>query len=170
MKIINAYESLHASGILHIDVKRRYLLTDGRNIRLIDFGSSITVQEGAARLTTGSFSKLYGAPELFNSSSVVTNATDYYGLGLVLQYMVYDVCGIDEDVIDYLVYKPKDGVEDRKMLYQGFEGCREFRLSESYKELSWNLIRAMPEDRVISDISWIGGHNFEVRGPSKVKE
>ena len=151
--LFETYRNLHAAGIIHVDVKRRNILTDGKEIRLIDFGASITVGEGLVGLSTGAYSKLYAAPELSISGEPITEAVDAYGLGLVLQYMIYDLCQIEEDVIDILAYKPNDGVEDKNALFQGFDGCKAFRLNKNFRELTWSLLCYKPENRMVISLT-----------------
>jgi serine/threonine protein kinase len=83
LEVARILSSVHASGVVHCDVKPSNLLIQGGDVRLIDFGTSHYVGEyfgadGTVRCTPG-----WAAPEQL-SLTAVTPAADIFGWGCLL--------------------------------------------------------------------------------------
>ena len=92
-EICDALSSVHANGLLHLDIKPANILFDerGRAV-LIDFGVSKYVDSEKDTATTSSlvgFSRGYAPLEQINSvASALTPASDIYALGATLYNLV----------------------------------------------------------------------------------
>jgi hypothetical protein len=88
-KLAAAVEHAHSRGIIHRDIKPSNVLVSASmdEVRLIDFGLGILVEEAVhrARLTTTAqqFGDAYAAPELLENAKTTNPAVDIYSLGAV---------------------------------------------------------------------------------------
>jgi serine/threonine-protein kinase len=88
-RLASALEHAHARSIYHRDLKPSNVLVSASldELRLIDFGLGILVEEAVARsrLTTSAhqFGGAYSAPELLENAKVVGPHLDVYSLGAV---------------------------------------------------------------------------------------
>ncbi len=84
-EVANGLESLHRSGILHLDLKPANVLIRSLrplNLILIDFGISTLLQEEFSRqITTTKGTPMYWAPEQLGN--VVGKEADYWALGVI---------------------------------------------------------------------------------------
>ena len=84
-EIVEGLESLHGSGILHLDLKPSNILIRSLrplNLILIDFGISTLLQEEFSRqITTTKGTPMYWAPEQLGN--VVGKEADYWALGVM---------------------------------------------------------------------------------------
>jgi|GEM_PF-1227890 len=84
-EIVEGLESLHSSGILHLDLKPSNILIRSLrplNLILIDFGISTLLQEEFSRqITTTKGTPMYWAPEQLGN--VVGKEADYWALGVI---------------------------------------------------------------------------------------
>jgi len=84
-EIVEGLESLHDSGILHLDLKPSNILIRSLrplNLILIDFGISTLLQEEFSRqITTTKGTPMYWAPEQLGN--VVGKEADYWALGVI---------------------------------------------------------------------------------------
>jgi serine/threonine protein kinase len=86
LEVARILSSVHASGIVHCDVKPSNLLIQSGDVRLIDFGISHYVGEyfgadGAVKCTRG-----WAAPEQLRVTAA-TPAVDIFGWGCLLAYL-----------------------------------------------------------------------------------
>jgi serine/threonine protein kinase len=123
-----ALNTLHNAGILHKDLKPDNIMLqdNGRDVVLIDFGISSTVNQGRTVLVTKTgMTPEYSAPETFRG--LYLEESDYYSLGVTL-YELF--CGHTpyqgmsaEEIARYTVIQrfpfPEDMPEDLKDLIRG---------------------------------------------------
>jgi len=84
-----ALAHLHASGVVHRDIKPQNLLVDatrGHCLKLCDFGSAARL--GNATLVAYICSRYYRAPELIFGATNYTTAVDLWSIGCVLAEML----------------------------------------------------------------------------------
>lgn len=92
-RLAAAVEHAHGRSILHRDIKpsNALIVSSTNDVRLIDFGLGILVEESVARarLTTSSqqFGGVFAAPELLANSKLVDPGVDVYSLGAVWFWM-----------------------------------------------------------------------------------
>lgn len=86
-----ALAHLHASGVVHRDIKPQNLLVDatrGNLLKLCDFGSAARLGQGPHSLVAYICSRYYRAPELIFGSTNYTAAVDLWSIGCVLAEML----------------------------------------------------------------------------------
>lgn len=86
-----ALAHLHASGVVHRDIKPQNLLVDatkGHLLKLCDFGSAARLGNGRPELVAYICSRYYRAPELIFGSTKYTVAVDLWSIGCVLAEML----------------------------------------------------------------------------------
>ncbi|CAE8633110.1 unnamed protein product, partial [Polarella glacialis] len=88
-----ALAHLHASGVVHRDIKPQNLLVDaqkGHLLKLCDFGSAAKVGSGRLGPTLVAYicSRYYRAPELIFGATNYTTAVDLWSIGCVLAEML----------------------------------------------------------------------------------
>merc|ERR1719220_3329436 len=86
-----ALAHLHASNVVHRDIKPQNLLVDatkGYVLKLCDFGSAARLDNGRATLVAYICSRYYRAPELIFGATSYTAAVDLWSLGCVLAEMI----------------------------------------------------------------------------------
>lgn len=88
--ILKSLETVHASGLLHRDIKpdNIFLTDDGRTV-LIDFGSARAFAEGQTKVLTRWITPGYAAPEQYASQAKFGPYTDLYGLGATLYHALW---------------------------------------------------------------------------------
>lgn len=93
LRLARALTHAHERGIVHRDIKPSNVLVSGSldDLRLIDFGLGILVEEAVARarLTTSSqqFGNAFAAPELLEDPKAMHTEIDVYSLGAVWFWM-----------------------------------------------------------------------------------
>ncbi|MEP6782801.1 MAG: serine/threonine-protein kinase, partial [Acidobacteriota bacterium] len=89
--VARALGAVHASGLLHCDVKAQNVVreTSGRVV-LMDLGAGRLVPElrDTDHLSDVAGTPRYMAPELFTAGSTSTKASDLYSLGVLVYYIV----------------------------------------------------------------------------------
>mmetsp|Transcript_33555 Transcript_33555/g.104435 ORF Transcript_33555/g.104435 Transcript_33555/m.104435 type:complete len:385 (-) Transcript_33555:342-1496(-) len=86
-----ALAHLHASGVVHRDIKPQNLLVDatrGHLLKLCDFGSAARLGNGRPTLVAYICSRYYRAPELIFGATNYTTAVDLWSIGCVLAEML----------------------------------------------------------------------------------
>lgn len=86
-----ALAHLHASGVVHRDIKPQNMLVDasrGHLLKLCDFGSAAQLSRGKATLVAYICSRYYRAPELIFGAMNYTSAVDLWSIGCVLGEML----------------------------------------------------------------------------------
>lgn len=94
IQIVEVLEYLHGRhpAMIHGDIKpANLLITQDKNIKLVDFGSAIT--ESDTKNKKNAISKIMGtrgylAPELLQRGKAVDTRCDIYSLGITLYYMI----------------------------------------------------------------------------------
>lgn len=82
---------LHASSVVHRDIKPQNLLVDasrGHLLKLCDFGSAARLGNGRPTLVAYICSRYYRAPELIFGATNYTTAVDLWSIGCVLAEML----------------------------------------------------------------------------------
>ena len=93
-QIFDAVDTVHSKGLLHRDIKPdNFLITNDKQIVLIDFGSSRENmdEKTVALLSSTTILMLthgYSAPEMYSNLSVKGRYTDIYSLGATLYYLL----------------------------------------------------------------------------------
>lgn len=86
-----ALAHLHASSIVHRDIKPQNLLVDasrGHLLKLCDFGSAARLGQGRPTVVAYICSRYYRAPELIFGATNYTTAVDLWSIGCVLAEML----------------------------------------------------------------------------------
>ena len=89
--VLRGLEYLHASGVVHLDVKpENVLLTSGGVAKLCDFGVSRLARGGAGDAAVFASTPAFSAPELcgYGAGSAAAPAVDAWALGATLHAMV----------------------------------------------------------------------------------
>ena len=96
VQVLAALRSVHARGLVHVDVKPANLLLRNGHPVLVDFGSS---RRAGATQPTGSLigSPGYAAPEL-EAGAPIDPSMDVYGLGVTLHEALAGVPTFDPDL------------------------------------------------------------------------
>jgi serine/threonine-protein kinase len=92
LQACDAMSVAHASGVIHRDIKPSNIFladngAEGRIVKLLDFGVSLTTRSEGPRVTGTSMSvgtPLYMSPEQVRCSKKVDSRTDIWALGVVL--------------------------------------------------------------------------------------
>lgn len=86
-----ALAHLHASNVVHRDIKPQNLLVDRGSryvLKLCDFGSAARLGQGRSSLVAYICSRYYRAPELIFGTQNYTTAVDLWSIGCVLAEMI----------------------------------------------------------------------------------
>ena len=74
---------LHSRGFVHLDIKlENFILTDKKQIKLIDFGTTHKITDYEKKLQTISGTRGYSAPEIYRKS--YHNNSDIWALGICI--------------------------------------------------------------------------------------
>ena len=95
---IIAYLHSEAAGILHLDLKPENLLVAEDMLRVIDFGSAVSIK-AENRKRCGFATAGYAAPEQYEERKPDERA-DIYGIGKLLQFMLEKSKGYDKRLLD----------------------------------------------------------------------
>ena len=153
-QIINGVEYIHLKGFSHRDLKlENILLTEGKLLKIIDFGLSHEYDENSL-LRTKCGSPSYSSPELIKGDEYDGFKIDIWCCGIILYVMV---CG-------FMPFEGDDD-DDNKILYEKILECKpkipEY-LSEDVKELISKMLSSDPKNRI--DINEIKKNKFYLQG------
>ena len=125
-QIVEAVKYLHSLHICHHDLKLQNILVDfDNNIRIIDFGLSMYVEEkGTIVGTCGS--PRYAAPELFEGIPH-NEKVDIWSMGVILYRMLFGAFPFDDKVTQTMINKilndevniPQDADKNLQALLRG---------------------------------------------------
>lgn len=141
-KTAEALKFLHDNNILHLDIKDKNVVLQGKNSLLIDFGLSLIVDN----IITGEFDSLqrvtidHRPPELLSGSRIYNAAIDVWSFGIMMLTVlsglpsVYDV-NWDTITDEQLVYHTIQIFSDPNNLDHYLKPVR-----EKYRQLCKNLL------------------------------
>lgn len=88
-KIVNGIKYLHDKNIVHRDIKLENIMINpiSLDIKIIDFGFSITIEQDMPLLTKFCGSIHYAAPEILNSIPYIGYPIDIWSLGILTYTM-----------------------------------------------------------------------------------
>lgn len=140
VQIINGLEYIHKNNIVHRDMKpENLLLTEGKILKIIDFGLSNSYRSGQL-LSTPCGSPCYAAPEMILGRKYSGMLVDTWSTGIILYAMV---CG-------YLPFEDKNN----ERLYNKILECKlelPEHLSFTCKDLIKKILTVNPSRRIKLD-------------------
>ena len=83
LQILDGLEYIHSKNICHGDIKPQNILTDGKIVKITDFGTSKLVEDLFIKTIDGGGTWAYMAPEVAGSNKRYLNS-DIYALGVLL--------------------------------------------------------------------------------------
>lgn len=88
-KVLNILRRLHNNNIIYGDIKPANLIADkDGEIYLIDFNSSVIVDEGTSKTEAISGTLGFSPPEQFNPDRLIDYSSDIYALGRTMEYLI----------------------------------------------------------------------------------
>ena len=141
-QIINGIEFMHKHNIVHRDLKpENLLLTQGKLIKIIDFGLSNYFYEGV-QLSTPCGSPCYAAPEMVQGKKYSGIKVDIWSSGIILYAMMCGFLPFEEKSNELLFKK----ISECKVDYPHF-------LTFTGKDMLKKVLVQKPEDRIsVEDI------------------
>lgn len=140
VQIVDGLAYCHACGIVHRDVKLDNLLLDEqRNIRIVDFGFSVSYQKGQ-KLRKACGSPSYAAPEIVARRPYEPQPVDVWSLGVVLYAMV---CG-------YFPFQGSNNQDLCRKIVKGRFDCPSF-MSAECRDLVRLMLNVDPSKRISLD-------------------
>ena len=119
-KIAEVVCKIHKKGIIHCDLKPSNILIDIRgNIRIIDFGASLTKKE---KVEFVKVSDGYSPIEIYSEKVEIDERTDVYSLAALLYFML---CGVKVDGAIKRFYKAE--LEFDREVILGFKKIEKFK-------------------------------------------
>jgi len=82
LQILDGVEYIHSKNICHGDIKPQNILTDGKTIKITDFGTSKLIEDLFIKTIDGGGTWAYMAPEVAGSNKRYLNS-DIYALGVL---------------------------------------------------------------------------------------
>jgi len=89
--VARALTAIHEAGLLHCDVKAQNVVREtGGRVVLMDLGAGRVIHDDEREAIEGGVAgtPCYMAPELLRTGATATTATDVYGLGVLLYFLV----------------------------------------------------------------------------------
>jgi 5'-AMP-activated protein kinase catalytic alpha subunit len=140
VQIVDGLAYCHSCGIVHRDVKLdNLLLDDQRNIRIVDFGFSVSFQKGQ-KLRKACGSPSYAAPEIVARRPYAPAGVDVWSLGVVLYAMV---CG-------YFPFQGSNNQDLCRKIVKGRFECPSF-MSGECRDLVRLMLNVDPVKRISLD-------------------
>ena len=164
-QLINALDYIHSKGVAHRDLKpENLLLSQNKNIKIIDFGLSNFFETGVGGLATPCGSPSYASPEIIKGEVYDGFKIDIWASGIILFAMLCGYLPFDDDEEEekeetndkkYLsqsnTNNKEEKSEDNEVLFQKIlDGKIEFPdyLSEVQIDLIKKMLVVEPEDRI----------------------
>ena len=174
-QLINALDYIHSKGVAHRDLKpENLLLSQNRNIKIIDFGLSNFFETGIGGLATPCGSPSYASPEIIKGEIYDGFKIDVWASGIILFAMLCGYLPFDDDEEEekeeshdkrYFsqsnTNNKEEKSEDNEVLFQKIlEGKIEFPdyLSDVAIDLIKKMLVVEPEDRI--ELDEIKKHKF----------
>ena len=174
-QLINALDYIHSKGVAHRDLKpENLLLSQNKNIKIIDFGLSNFFETGVGGLATPCGSPSYASPEIIKGEVYDGFKIDIWASGIILFAMLCGYLPFDDDEEEekeetndkkYLsqsnTNNKEEKSEDNEVLFQKIlDGKIEFPdyLSEVQIDLIKKMLVVEPEDRI--ELEDIKKHKF----------
>ena len=141
-QIVCSIEFIHKLRICHRDLKpENLLLTDKKQVKLIDFGLSNSYKKGEY-LNTHCGSPIYAAPEMLDDKKYNPIMTDIWSIGIILYYMVTNRTPFEGNDAGEIFKQAKNG----KISYPD-------NMSKDCKDMLKKLLTPDPKKRIkIQDI------------------
>jgi hypothetical protein len=109
-QLIEGLITLHGTGIVHGDIKpQNVLVSEDDRVVLLDFGLARQIGGDAHRTSFLGGTPAYMAPELV-AGSPVTEAADWYGVGVLLHEMLTGATPFDGTFVEILLQKCREDV------------------------------------------------------------
>ena len=174
-QLINALDYIHSEGVAHRDLKpENLLLSQNKNIKIIDFGLSNFFETGVGGLATPCGSPSYASPEIIKGEIYDGFKIDVWASGIILFAMLCGYLPFDDDEEEekeeshdkrYFsqsnTNNKEEKSEDNEVLFQKIlEGKIEFPdyLSDVAIDLIKKMLVVEPEDRI--ELDEIKKHKF----------
>ena len=174
-QLINALDYIHSKGVAHRDLKpENLLLSQNKNIKIIDFGLSNFFETGVGGLATPCGSPSYASPEIIKGEVYDGFKIDIWASGIILFAMLCGYLPFDDDEEEekeetndkkYFsqsnTNNKEEKSEDNEVLFQKIlEGKIEFPdyLSDVAIDLIKKMLVVEPEDRI--ELDEIKKHKF----------
>lgn len=132
--LLNGLEACHDSGIVHRDIKGENIMLDkDYKIKLVDFGFATMKTQGKLKSYLGTLN--YAAPELHLHQPYYGVSNDLFSLGVTIYVIITGSLPFKYPVINDPLYR-----YIFKNDYDTFWSKKNFKLSDSFKELFNNMI------------------------------
>ena len=136
-QLIEGLMTLHATGIVHGDIKpQNVMVSEDDRVVLLDFGLARPIGAGATHSSSFGGTPAYMAPELV-AGSLVTEAADWYGVGVLLHEMLTGATLFEGTIVEILLRKCREEVS-------AFDTAS---LPEPWGSLCHDLMKREPSER-----------------------